>query len=246
MHISRTRRAAVTVAMGALALGATACSDDDDAGAPDEFCQAELDVEAAVSTEDADALAPAFEALGAAAPEEITGAVETAIAEAQVFLADDGEPTPEFEAAYGEMMEFVKDGCGFGDMSVVAKEYSFGGIDPEYDAGPLVITLENDGEEFHELAVMRVNDDVTETAEELLALPQEEAESKVTNVAGSFAAPGGVGYGAVELTPGRYIVACFVPEGMTPEALEEMEATGTEPDGQPHAMAGMVAEFEVK
>ena len=246
MHISRTRRAAVAVALGALALGATACGDDDDAGAPEEFCQAELDVEAAVATEDGDAVAPAFEALAAAAPDDVKDAVDTAIAEAQVFLAEDGEPTPEFDDAYGELMTYVKDGCGFEDVSLVAEEYSFGGFESEYEDGPVVISLENAGNEFHELALMRINDGVTESAEELLALPQEEAEKKVANVAGAFAAPGKVGYTAVKLTPGRYVAACFVPGGLTPELLEKIEATGVEPDGEPHAMHGMVAEFEVK
>ena len=103
-----------------------------------------------------------------------------------------------------------------------------------------MITFENNGSEYHELALARINDDVDLSAEELLALPQDEAEEKVTFLNGAFAAPGETGYTAVDLAPGRYLAACFVPSGMTPAAVEE------NPDfegGEPHFMQGMFTEF---
>ena len=108
-----------------------------------------------------------------------------------------------------------------------------------------VITFSNVGSEFHEMAIMRRNEGTDAPVDELLMLPQEEASALVTNVGGAFAAPGTTGYTIVDLEPGKYIVSCFVPTGMTPAAFDEMMAGGPEPDGAPHAMNGMVAEFEV-
>ena len=227
-----------------LLFGAAACGgdDDDDAGA---FCEAEIELESAIGAEDAEAIGPAFEAVSDAAPEDIADAVDTAVAEAERFLAEDSDPTPKFEAAYAEMMTFMKEECGYTDLALTTTEYNFAGLPGEVDAGPAVVTIENLGQEFHEVALMRINDDVTESVEELLALPQEEAEAKVANVASGFAPPGATGYTAADLTPGRYVAMCFVPQGFTMEAMEQMESGGAEPDGQPHAMLGMVHEFTV-
>jgi hypothetical protein len=226
-----------------MALALVACGDDEEGSdAYADFCQAELQVEAAVASEDPAAVEPAFDALLAAAPEDSQEIVERTVTEARAFLASGGEPTPEFNAAYGEMMETVKDECGFNEVNATAEDYSFAGIDDEVDAGPAVITFENDGSEYHELALARINDDVELSAEELLALPQEEAETMVTFLNGAFAAPGEVGYTALDLAPGRYVAACFVPVGMTPAAVEENpEFEG----GQPHFMEGMFTEFTV-
>ena len=50
--------------------------------------------------------------------------------------------------------------------------------------------------------------------------------------------PGEDGYAVVELEPGDYIALCFIPTGMTSDE-------GPPPEGPPHAMQGMVAEFTV-
>ena len=193
-----------------LLLGRPRCGgddDDDDAGA---FCAAEIDSRppSAPRTRKRSA---GVRSRRRRRPEDVAEAVDTAIAEAQRFLAEDSEPTPEFETAYAEMMTFMKEECGFTDLAVTSTEYSFGGLPDEVDAGPAVITIENDGQEFHEIALMRINDDVTESAEELLALPQEEAESKLQTVAGGFAAARRHRLPAADLTPGRYVAICFVP-----------------------------------
>ena len=77
------------------------------------------------------------------------------------------------------MIGFVKDNCGFTEIDVTAEDYKYTGLEAEYPAGPAVITLTNDGTELHEMIVLRVNDDVTETAAEIVALPEEEALSMV-------------------------------------------------------------------
>lgn len=211
----------------------------------DTFCQAELDVEEAVQSQDPKAIEPAFAALQEAATEDISGAVETAVSEASKFLAEDGPPTPEFDDAYGEVVAFVSDNCGFGELDVLAKDYSFGGIGPEVPAGPTVVNLINEGIEVHEIVLVRKNDGVTESFDELLAMPQKQAFKKTSDAGGAFAFPDEEGHLVVDLEPGEYIALCFVPEGTTPEVVAEADAGGPEPEGAPHFMEGMKHEFVV-
>ncbi len=58
----------------------------------------------------------------------------------------------------------------------------------------------------------------------------------MTGVGKVSAAPGGTGLRFVTLTPGRYGVACFLPQGSTPDR------DGTGPQ---HATLGQVGEFVV-
>lgn len=213
----------------------------------DAFCQAELDVEAAVVTGDPAAIEPAFAALQQSAPEDVAPAVETAITEAEAFLAEGGTPTPEFDDAYAEVVGFVSDNCGFGALDVLAQDYSFGGIGPEVPAGPTVINLVNDGTEVHEIVLIRKNDDVTESFEELLALPERQAMRKTTFAGVAFADPGEEGKTVVDLEAGEYIALCFIPVGTTPEVMAEMEPGGPPPEGAgpPHFVEGMQQEFIV-
>jgi hypothetical protein len=209
------------------------------------FCEAEIAVEAAVAAEDGDAIGAAFESLSTAAPSEIKSTVDDTIAEAQKFMASGDDPSPEFMATYAELIEFVKGNCGFTDLSVKASNYQFNGLPREVAAGPAVVTFENTANEFHEIVMFRINDGVTENLGELLALPEDEATTKVTQAGSAFAAPGETGYTALDLAPGRYAAVCFLPKGATPEAMAEMESSGSEPTGKPHFMLGMAQEFEV-
>jgi hypothetical protein len=220
------------------------CGDDGDAEASSEyeaFCQAELAVESAVAQGDPEAIETAFEELSAATPEENKATVDNTITEAREFLESEGGPSPEFDAAYAELVGVVQDECGFAELDVTAKDYEFEGIDDELDAGPNVVSLENEGNEAHELALMRINDGVELTVDELLALPEEEAMQQVTPIGGNFAMPGATGYTVVDLPPGRYVAVCFIPVGTTREVIE----SGEEPQGEPHALQGMATEFEV-
>ncbi len=262
----RTRRS-ILVAIAAIALFGTSCGDDDadeataavsqptnvdtpsTAAAPEptpggdaqngDFCQAALAAERAAATEDTAAIEPAFDAVAAAAPADIKPAVNTVIAEA---MAGD-EDSPEFGAAYGELINFVKGNCGFATLGVTASEYAFGGVADTLDAGPTVIDFENAGQEFHQLLVMHVNDDVIETVDELLALPEAEAQSKMAPVGGAFAAPGATSYAMIDFQPGRYIAVCFLPTGATPENMPQIESG--EHHGAPHHTQGMIQEFTV-
>ena len=223
--------AATTAAATDAATATTAATDETAAaggGDVDAFCQAELEAEAAANGEDPAAIEPAFEAAIAAAPEEIRPTVETLIG-----AAEEGQDNPDFEAAYAEVISYMKDNCGFTEVDAEATEYSFTGIEAELPAGPTIFTLQNNGEEVHELLVLQVNEGVTETVEELLALPEEEAMTKTTFKTIAFAFPGVTGYGTGDLEPGRYLAICTLPQGATPEMLEEMSGPpeGSTPDG---------------
>jgi hypothetical protein len=131
-------------------------------------------------------------------------------------------------------------------ITVVATEYHFGGLPTTVPVGT-TLSLSNQGKELHELQVFRRNDGVTQSFEELLQLPQDQALQLVTPVGGLFATPGGSAEGTIPLSQeGDYIALCFVPQGMTelpadPNAsLDPALASAT-----PHFMLGMVQTFTV-
>jgi hypothetical protein len=214
------------------------------------FCAAAIAVEAALGSEDEAAIGPAVEAITAAA--EPVGMAETVGA---ALAAEPG--SPEFGEPYAAIIDYMKANCGFAEVHAIASEYEFEGIPAEIPAGPAIISLENAGEQMHEIAIMRINDDVTLSIEELLALPEEESEGMATQAAFAFAMPGTTGYTTSDLTPGRYVALCFFPEGMTPEVFAQLEEAGVDgPEdtipagldielGPPHFTKGMVHEFTV-
>jgi hypothetical protein len=237
-----TAAPATTQAPATTTAPATTVTPTADVGA---FCDAEVAVEASTAGEQPDpaTVSAAFDALLAAAPDDIKPVAQTAVDEASAFLASGGEPSPEFEAAHEEVLDYVEANCGFTDVSATGSEYAFGGLPATIPAGPALVTFENIGAELHMMSFARINDGVTETLEELLALPEEEVVGKVTDVGTAFAGPGETGRTIVDLQAGRYAVVCFIPEGATPENMPAIESG--EHQGAPHAMLGMVQEIEV-
>lgn len=249
----RTTTTRVIAVLAIAAAGLTACGDDDENASGGEanaeyaeFCTAELAVEAAVATQDPVAIDAAFTTLIEATPESSAAIVQTTVDEARAFLEAGTDPTPEFDAAYAEMIGVVKDNCGFAEWDVTTKDYEFVTDSTPTAAGGVVITLTNEGNEFHEVSLFKKNDGVTDSAKDLLALGEDESAAKVTQVGGAFAPPGKQGFTTADLAAGDYFIACFLPVGATQEAFDEMMAGGPEPDGEPHFMLGMVKEFEVK
>lgn len=136
-------------------------------------------------------------------------------------------------------------------VAVVAVDYAFQGLPSSVPVGTS-LTLRNDGKELHELLVARKNDGVTESWDELIAMPEDQSMSKVTVYGPLVAAPGSTGSsmdgGATTIVldaEGDYLAVCFVPQGMTsfpdPSASPDPAASF----GPPHFALGMRQEFTV-
>ena len=146
-----------------------------------------------------------------------------------------------------------------GTIEVTAQDYSFSGV-PDVVAPGAELTLTNASDaEVHEMILVKVIDVETRTIEELLALPEEESESLVEFQGVLVALPGedgsnpeGEGSSITVTEAGRYALVCFIPQGADPAMVEEaMQSGETEGppdmgDGTPHALLGMVAEFQVE
>ncbi len=151
--------------------------------------------------------------------------------------AQTGDPSgfdePAFKAAEAKTHAFDLKNCGWASADVTAKDYSFSGVPKSVEPGPLSIQLANKGKDIHDLTVFRINDGVTDSVKDIVALPQEEAMKKVTTMGATFAEPGGSDYKVFKLEKGTYGVACFI-------------GLGEKHDGPPHASKGMYASFTVK
>ena len=250
---SRTRRITLGLALG-LALTAAACGDDDDTGtAGDETTVPDAAEAAEVSTEACDAYVglsgammgdPAaagdlFAAFESTAPDDLADDAATIVA-TFTTLAEGGDPSafadPEYVAASAAVADAYFEGCETSaELDVEGVDYGFEGLPSEVAAGRVAIRFTNatTHDEPHELVLFRVQDGVTESVDELLALPEEEAAAKMAPVGVVFAdTPGAEAATMLDLEPGRYVAVCFIPIG------------GGE-DGAPHFTGGMVAEVEV-
>jgi hypothetical protein len=250
LYASRTRRITLGLALG-LAVTAAACGDDDDTGTGDtvpdtteaaavsaEACDAYVGLGGALMGDPAAAgdLVAAFEST---APESLADDAATVVA-TFTTLAEGGDPSafadPEYVTAAAAVADAYFDGCETSaQLDVDGVDYGFEGLPSEVAAGRVAIRFTNatDHDEPHELVLFRIADGATETVEELLALPEEEAASKMSPAGVVFAdAPGSEAATMLDLEPGRYAAVCFIPIG------------GGE-DGPPHFTGGMVAELEV-
>lgn len=142
-------------------------------------------------------------------------------------------------------------------IEVTMIDYGYEGLPDTIDAGT-TLTVRNDSEtEMHELVAVLLPEDEERSVEELLALPEEELMALFDGepAAVLLATPGSdetipaVGTGTLD-DPGRYVIACFIPQGADPQAF--MDAAGESegpPDvegGPPHFILGMQAELRVQ
>ncbi|MBA2281914.1 MAG: hypothetical protein H0W25_11890 [Acidimicrobiia bacterium] len=127
---------------------------------------------------------------------------------------------------------------------VVAVDYAFEGVPETLPSGEHGFTLSGTGDEFHELALVRVDDD--RPVEEIFDLPESEQEAISEYLGGITACPGETSaepLGA-SLEPGRYVLVCFVPVGTTPDLRGDALPAAYE--NPPHFTEGMVAELTVE
>lgn len=203
----------------------------------------EQEVAEAVQAWAQETMRPLADQAVAAAPEEIASDIETLVG-ALGELEQSGDfavfDEPEVAEAETRVHQHDLDTCGWESHAVTATDYAYEGLPEELEAGPTSFELTNEGNEVHEVLLFKKNEGVTASAEELLALPQEEAMQQIAQMGSpAFAPPGSEDYMVVDLEPGDYIAICMIPTGMT-------SAEGPPPqDAPPHAMQGMVSEVTV-
>jgi hypothetical protein len=196
----------------------------------------------AVKAYAADVLRPLADEVLATAPDELGEEVEVLDSALDEMAASGDEAAfdrPATVEASRTAHAYDVETCGWATVDVAATNFAFDGLPGEQAAGVTSFELTNEGGDVHELLLLRKDDGVTQSAEELLALPEEEAMALAT-VAGepAFALPGAADHAVVDLEPGDYVAVCFVPTGTT-------STDGPPPEGPPHAMNGMFAEFTV-
>lgn len=147
-----------------------------------------------------------------------------------------------------------RDMCGFAPVDVEAQdvpaksadehpEFHYMGIPDTLGAGDTSIRLDNPSDSFHDLMVLKVNEDYTDSVDEFAKLDMAGQMGAGTPVALTFAPPHGEGYANLDLTKGRYFVVCSVPltDGEGPEAPPLMGPNGP----ITHASLGMAEEVTV-
>ncbi len=141
-------------------------------------------------------------------------------------------------------------------VSIGLVDYSFEDVPDRIPAGTPLSISNASTTEVHELVAVRLPDDETRTAEQLVALPPAELGALIgAEPAAVLIAPPGedgfpvVGDGTLS-EPGRYLLLCSIPLGADP--AEYLAAAQTSagppqvPGGPPHFTAGMYAEVEVE
>jgi hypothetical protein len=200
-------------------------------GPPEEVAAAFKDYEAR--------LEPPLRAMEQSVPPAVQQDIATIARQARYAVATHDEAplkTPEYETAVNRLRTFMISECGFEQVRVTALDYRFEGIPSALPAGTVAFTLSDQGAEPHDLDVYRINEGVPQPFQELALLPKEQKDVVLTEVEGISTNPGDAETEFMTLIPGRYGVACLVPQGSTPTA------DGT---GPPHAALGMIAEFTV-
>lgn len=172
--------------------------------------------------------------------DELGGAAGDAartVLDAYTGMARTGDPStlgdPAVAQAQNRVGAAVHAGCDLERVDITAEEYAFVGAPDELPAGRVSFALENVGVEEHEMVLLRRADGVTGTFDEIAQLPEDQMMSQVTFTGVVFGAPGTTSYTAIDLEPGTYFLACFIP-------------VGGAADGPPHFVEGMQHTIEVR
>lgn len=169
------------------------------------------------------------------APDDVAADVQTLI---ELGATGDGlgaYTDATYTAADAAVTDAVVDDCGLDPLRVDAGDYAFAGIPTELEAGRVVVELANtSSSEVHELSLLRRNDDVDASFEELFELPDEEATAMVSPYGTTIVGPDATTVLVTDLPPGEYLAACFLPV--------DSLAGG---DAEPHVARGMFHTFTV-
>lgn len=145
---------------------------------------------------------------------------------------------PDFVAADKTVDDYLLNECGFNKISATAQNYEFTGLPSVSPAGLTGLTLTNEGTEFHEMVLMRINDDVTDSVADILKGDEETFNKSVVPQGVVLASPNTTATNFFDLKSGRYIVMCFISKGSD----AEHDFNG---DGPPHFTLGMHEELRI-
>lgn len=137
--------------------------------------------------------------------------------------------------------KWVHDSCGFQTVDVMGVDYAFQDLPKSLKAGPTSVEFMNHAkDEQHEIAIVRIKPGSGVVAANLVGDIQTDANAaeqkygdKLEPVGQTEATPGQTTYVTLDLKPGEYVAACFIP-------------VGGKDGGVPHAQKGMVQAFTVK
>jgi plastocyanin len=189
------------------------------------------------------AFATAACAGGSASPAASAAASPAASASASASAPTDGSPSASASASGSASAS----ASASADVMVTAVDFAFENVPAEIPSGT-TLGLTNNGQEVHEMVVVRKLPTTTQSFEELLAMPQDQALGLVQDIGVAFAEPGATSADVVTTgEAGDYLMVCFIPAGTTSlpsidPASSEMPSLGT---GAPHFTLGMVKEFTV-
>lgn len=240
MPVTRSRRLAGGLALTlALAGVVAACGDDDDAATPSAAACDDLTALSGALAGDPSQAEPVIAAFEASAPEGLADAAKALGGAYRDLASGEGDPSAfgstKVIKASADIADGYFDGCDLAEtLDVDGVDYGFEGLPATIDAGRVGLRFTNrtEHDEPHEMVLFKKSAGVTESAEELLELPEEESMSKVSMQGVVFAdQPDQTVVAMYDLEPGQYMAVCFIPVG------------GGE-DGPPHFTSGMVAEFE--
>lgn len=256
MKILRVLALALAIALLAAACGGDGDDAADDADAPaaeetaaesnDEFCTSVVAAETAVlqaasggDPGDLEGLLTTVEESTPAELEEQVTVVLDTVRQALETRDDRPFQDEEFSTNEEEVDQWVADNCGYEAVDVTAVDYAFEGVPATLPAGITTFGFSNEGEEMHEMLMVRYKDPDT-TIEDLMKLSDKEAQKKIDFLGASFGPPGASDIENKDLEPGKYALLCFVPVGSTSEKAARTAK------GPPHVARGMSAEFTVE
>jgi uncharacterized cupredoxin-like copper-binding protein len=189
------------------------------------------------------AFAAAACAGGSASPSASAAASPASSAAASVAAPSDGSPSASASASASSSASAATSA----DITVTAVDFAFENVPAEVPSGT-TLGLTNTGQEVHEMVVVRKLPTTTQSFEELLAMPQDQALGLVQDVGVAFAEPGATAAEVVTTgEAGDYLMVCFIPAGTTSlpsidPSSSELPSLGT---GAPHFTLGMTKEFTV-
>lgn len=144
--------------------------------------------------------------------------------------------SPDFKARSLKIDNYFYDHCDGPKQAATAADYKFSGLPDKLPAGVVQFKLTNSGKEEHEMLVLRRKSGVTDSFDQILALPREQTRTKTEAVTEVSASPGKTDATVGRLTPGQYVIICSISKGTIGDK---------QGDGPPHFTLGMKKEFTV-